>query len=204
MANKAAEWVFGRAAQIVVAAILAVASGAWEKFARVATWPEVIAIGLVTFVCLFWMADKFWRLPLRWQVRQWLDNTQYDVRTQSVPNCQFSFVLTDPLSIKTTIAQTKPDAPIFIAVMAMTPTAEQTATFNQWSQEKKDAFWRGVRMEFMRYGIEFSILKLDGDGVTLSTQIEASRDLTGLEFTRTVLHVRTGARLYLEHLLMIK
>jgi hypothetical protein len=202
--NKATQWLFGRAAQAVAAAVLAVITGLWEKYARVATWPEVVAIGLVTFVCLFWMAEKFWRLPWRWQVRQWLDDTGYDVKTVLDDRSEFLFTLTDPIGMKTTILQSKPGVPIFIGVAGLKPTDAQVAIFNAWPEEKRNEFWRAVRMEFMRYRISFSDLKFEGDGVMVSTSVEASPDLTGLEFRRIVLSVRSAARLYLEYLLVIK
>jgi hypothetical protein len=204
MSNDATKWLFSRAAQIVMTTILAAGTGIWQKLTKTSTWPEVILFGLVTFVCVLWILEKFWVLPLRWRLRQWLDDTGFNVKTVTTNEVEFRFVLTDTIHLQTMIVQEKPDRPILIAAFRITPTDEQLAIFKGWPQEKKDAFWRRVKMEFMRYGINFSDLTLESPGVTLSTQIMPSRELTSLEFTSAVLHVRSGARLYNEYLSEIK
>lgn len=201
MANKATTWLFGRAAQLVVSGVLAVGTGIWQKASKASTWPELVAISLVVFVCLCWAADNFWHFPLRWRVREWLDQSGDSVRTgASSPNNQFNFILTAESGVVLTILQFDKDGPITIAAFGNKPTADQLAVFNAWPPQKKAAFWKAARMELLRFGIEFSNLTLEGEGITLSTRLQATHKLTNLDFSSALIRVQCAVRLYREHM----
>lgn len=58
-----------------------------------------------------------------------------------------------------------------------------------------------VRLELLKYGVQFTNLVLEGDGVTFSDSVMVEPAFSGSEFLRRLFIVRSGARLYRELLL---
>ena len=55
-----------------------------------------------------------------------------------------------------------------------------------------------VRLELLKYGVQFSNLVLEGEGVTFSDSVMVDSAFIGPEFLQRVLFVRSGARVYRE------
>ena len=160
-------------------------------------WPNAV-VGSILLLCgVFYLTDRLGLGPtLKSRVRDWLDASNYDVRTIQDSN-HFHFMMTDNIGLKTAILQVKPDSPISIVCPKIGPLPEQLAAYKALSsdQERK-AFWRTVRHELLKYGISFSDLKPDGEGVTFSDLVVVSPSFTSAEFLNRVMFVRSGARLY--------
>jgi hypothetical protein len=58
-----------------------------------------------------------------------------------------------------------------------------------------------VRLELLKYGVQFTNLVLEGDGVTFSDSMMVEPASSGSDFLQRLLIVRSGARLYRELLL---
>lgn len=131
----------------------------------------------------------------RSKVREWLDGSGYSIQTFDDQN-EFHFVMTDNIGLRTSILQNKANSPIVVMSPRLTATATQLVAFNALSLEDKNKFWRDVRIEFLRRGISFSTLRMDGDGVAVSQTFMMGPGLNGPEFLQRVLFVRSTARLY--------
>jgi hypothetical protein len=186
--------------KVGLSAVLAIGSGVWQSLTKTATWPELIAIGLVTFVCCYWIAEHFIRLPRRWQVREWLDELQFDVKAVPAEGYVFAYVLTDNIGIRTLIDQKNAHDPINISVNGLGPTTHQLDLFKKWPQTWQDNWWRSVRLELLRFGIAFSDLTLEGNGISVSRRLAPTSAMTGLDLSSEIMRVRVAARLYMEYI----
>jgi hypothetical protein len=161
-------------------------------------WPNAVVGGVMLLCGVFYLTDRLGLGPtLRSRVRNWLDASGYDIRAIEDSN-QFHFVVTDNVGIKTEVLQVKSESPIMIRSAQHIPTSEQLAPYKAQSEPERNAFWRGVRLELLRYGISFSDLRPDGEGVTFSDTIVVGQSFTGTEFLKQLMFVRSGARLYQE------
>lgn len=162
------------------------------------TWPNAVVGGVLLLCGILYLMDRFGIGPsTKSRVRDWLDNSGYDIRTIHDSNA-FHFVITDNVKLVTDILQVDSDGPITIISAKHKATPERIAAFNTMTKARQDAFWKSVRLELLRYGIPFSDLTLEGDGIAFSDNVMAGRTLTGIEFLKRVLFVRSGARLYWE------
>jgi hypothetical protein len=181
----------------------------------------VLIVTITVTTTVFALINKYWNLPTAvvyavlldagtWsltdrlglgistkaKVRNWLDESGFQVQTIQDSN-QFHFVITDPVGIRTNVLQVKRGSPISIIVPKLLPTKEQMGVYSTMSLREKGEFWRQTRLELMRYGIQFSKLSME-DGVTLSESVIVGKGLTGTEFLKQVLFVRSGGRIYWE------
>jgi len=165
------------------------------------TWPNAV-VGSVLLLCgILYLMEKFGIGPsMKSRVRDWLDSSSYSIQTISDAN-EFHFVMTDNVGMRTDILQAKADSPIMVVTPKNLASQEQLAAFKSLNIEQQRMFWRGIRLELLKYGAGFSNLSLEGEGVAFSDSIPASRALTGTEFLKRVFFVRAGARLYWELLL---
>jgi hypothetical protein len=136
----------------------------------------------------------------RSKVRDWLDNSGYSIATIE-DNNEFHFIMTDNVGFRASILQLKNGSPIQVVSPRHTASTEQIAVYQSLDPQSQKEFWRRVRLELLRYGVSFSNLRLEGDGVSFSESVAVSPSLDGREFLRRVLFVRSGARLYQELLL---
>lgn len=167
------------------------------------SWPNAIVGGVLLLCGILYLMERAGLGPsIKSRVRDWLDSSGYSVRTVSDTN-EFHFVMTDSVGMQTSVFQMKAGDPILIVTPKNIATAEQLAAFNALSKEQQLAFWKSVRLELLKYGAQFSNLTLEGDGVAFSDSVPVSRGLTGTEFLKRVLFVRTGTRLYWELLLAL-
>ena len=109
--------------------------------------------------------------------------------------------MTDAVGITTEILQTKLDSPVLIASPFHKATPEQVAAYNSLTAQRRGEFWRMVRLELLKYGVQFTNLVLEGEGVTFSDSVMVGPASTSPEFLQRLLIVRSGARLYQELLL---
>ena len=162
------------------------------------TWPNAVVGGVLLLCGVLYLTDRFGIGPsLKSRVRDWLDSSGFDIRTVQNSN-EFHFVMTDSIGLSTDIFKANSDAPINIISGKHLPTPQRLATFKALTKPQQDAFWKNIRLELLRYGISFSALTLEGEGVSFSDGVIAVPTLTGVEFLKRVLFVRTGARLYQE------
>ena len=106
--------------------------------------------------------------------------------------------MTDAVGITTEILQTKLDSPVLIASPSHKATPEQVAAYSSLTAQRRGEFWRMVRLELVKYDVQFSNLVLEGEGVTFSDNVMVDNVFSGPEFLQRVLFVRSGARLYRE------
>lgn len=198
MANQAVDWLHGQATKIISTVVVAVGYIVWSIFKSSLEPPELVAFSLLVFVCLTWLADRFWHLPTQLRVRQWLDGTGFDVKTMPLNGAQFRYVLTDNLQIKTTIVQWKPAGPIEILALGIEPTPTQKAAIRSAPSEAEKTFWRHVKLELLRLGIQYSDLTLDNPGVTIFTRLPLSHELSDVDFLGAVLRIRSTTRYLIE------
>lgn len=163
---------------------------------KIWNWPNAV-VGAILLLCgILFLMDRLGIGPsLKSRVRDWLDSTSFGVTTVQDSN-EFHFRMTDNVGIVADIWQPKPDYSIVIMSGHHKATSQQLGVFNAMAKQAQDTFWKNVRLELLRYGISFSNLALDGDGVALSTTITPS--LSSDDFLKALLFVRSGARLYWE------
>ena len=162
------------------------------------TWPNAVVGGVLLLSGALYLTDRFGIGPsLKSRVRDWLDSSGFGVRSIQDSN-EFHFVLRDNFGMETGIIQSKPDSPIKIVSPRHMATPEQIAAFQAMSELEQRNFWKVVRLELLRYGVEFSNLVLDGNGVSFSDNVVAGRSLTAADFLKRVMFVRSAGRLYWE------
>jgi len=172
-------------------AILALINKYW-------TWPNAIVGSALLMCAVLYLMEKLGIGPsLKSRIRDWLDNSAFAIQTIQDKN-ECHFVMTDNIGIKTDIIQVKVGGPVALATAGHKATAQQLATFNAMSEERRQHFWKMVRLELLRYGVSFSDLKLDAEGVTFSDTLAIGPSLNEADFLRKMLTVRTVARLYWE------
>jgi hypothetical protein len=161
-------------------------------------WPNAIVGGVLLLCGALYLMDRLGIGPsLKSRVRDWLDSSGYSIQTIQDSN-EFHFIMTDNVGIVTDILQLTANSPILIVSAKHKATPEQLAAFNAKPVPEQGEFWKNVRLELLRYGIQFSTLCLDGDGVSFSENVFPSQSLTSTEFLKRLLFVRSGARLYWE------
>jgi hypothetical protein len=162
------------------------------------SWPNAVVGGVMLLGGVLYLMDRLGIGPsLKSRVRDWLDSSGYNIRTIEDSN-EFHFTLTDPVGIVTDVLQMKPNSPVLIVSAGHKAAAPQLATFKGKSEADQQGFWRSVRLELLRYRISFSDLTLEGEGVSFSESVMPSSGLSGTEFLKRVLFVRSAARLYWE------
>jgi hypothetical protein len=167
------------------------------------SWPNAVVGGVLLLSGLLYLMERAGLGPsVKSRVRDWLDSSGYSIRSVS-DNNEFHFMMTDSIGMQTHILQVKAGDSILIAAPKNIASPQQFAAYNSLTAEQRVAFWRGVRLELLKYGAQFSDLTLDGEGVTFSENVPVSRGLTGTEFLKRVLFVRTGTRLYWELMLAL-
>jgi hypothetical protein len=177
-----------------VIAIFALVSKNW-------TWPNAFVGGVLLLCGLLYLMEKLGIGPsTKSRVREWPDSSGFNIQTVRDAN-EFHFRTTDAVGITTDILQAKFDSPVIIASAHHRATPQQVAGFNALTPERRADFWRMVRLELLKYGVQFSNLVLEGDGVTFTESVMVDSAVTGPEFLQRLSFVRSGARLYLEFLL---
>ena len=193
------EYLFQTAVGVTVTATITVAAIIGKYW----NWPNAV-VGAVLLLSgsVYLLAKLGVGFSIKARVRDWLDSSGYSIRTVSDSN-EFHFVMTDSVGMQTEVIQAKAGDPILIVVANNKASPQQLAAFDALSTEHQISFWKGVRLELLKYGAQFSKLILDGNGVTFSESIPVGRGLTSTEFLNRVLFVRTEARLYWELLLSL-
>jgi hypothetical protein len=167
------------------------------------TWPNAVVGSVLLASGILYLMDRVGIGPsVKSRVRNWLDSSSFGIQTIQDAN-ELHFVMTDNIGLRTDILQVKPDSPITIVSANHTGTPEQLVAFKALEKTQQDAFWRNVRLELLRYGIQFSNLSLEGKGVAFSVNVVIDRRLNASEFLQRILFVRSGARLYWELLLAL-
>jgi hypothetical protein len=184
--------------QSVIGVGVTAAVTAFAVLAKLWTWPNAV-VGAVLLLCgLLYLAERLGIGPTeRTRVRNWLDESGFAIQTVSDTN-SIHFVLVDNIGFYTHVVQVKSGDPLSIAMPGLKPDDKHLATFATMDDAAKQAFWKKIRIELLRTRTQFSNLKLDGEGVTISTQLSMARTLTGVEFLREMVIVRSAGRLYLE------
>jgi hypothetical protein len=142
---------------------------------KIWSWPNAVVGGLLLLCSILYLMDRLGIGPsLKSRVRDWLDNSGYSIKTIHDSN-EFHFVMVDNVGIVTDILQNTPSSPIFIASAKHKANQAQLDAFNRMNEEERRSFWKNVRIELLRYGIEYSDLALDGEGVTLSDALISQR-----------------------------
>ena len=137
---------------VTTVTVLAVLNKYW-------TWPNAIVGGGLLLCGVLYLMDRFGIGPsLRSRVREWLDSSGFPIQKVDDANV-FHYRVTDGIGMVTDILQLKSDSPIIIATGHHKASAAQLATYNALTPERQQAFWKGVRMELLRYGIAFSELE---------------------------------------------
>jgi len=159
-------------------------------------WPTAVVDGVLLLSGLFYLMDRWASArPLLSRVRDWLDSSGYKIQTVQDAN-EFHFQLTDNVGITTEIIQHKPESPIDIASGLNVASAAQFAAYKALKDSEREAFWKTVQLELLRYGVAFSDLKLEAEGVTFTDRVVVTRALVAPEFLQKVRFVRAAARLY--------
>jgi len=155
--------------------------------------------GGVLLLCgLLYLMEKLGIGPsTKSRVRDWLDSLGFNIQTVQDAN-EFHFRMTDAVGITTEILQAKLDSPVLIASPFHKATPEQVAAYNSLTAQRRGEFWRMVRLELVKYGVQFSNLVLEDEGVTFSDNVMLDSAFSGPEFLQHVLFVRSAARLYRE------
>jgi hypothetical protein len=168
---------------------------------KVWNWPNAVVGGVLLLCGTMYVMERLGVGPsIKSRVRDWLDSSGYSIQTvQDI--YAFHFVMTDNVGFRTDVFQVKSESPITIMSAKHTATQQQVAVFNSLARPEQFRFWQRVRIELLRYGVQFSNLTLEGEGVNFSDDFVIGRASTGTEFLRRVLFVRSGARLYQELLL---
>jgi hypothetical protein len=124
--------------------VLALISKYWS-------WPNAVVGGILLLCGALYLTDRLGLGPtLKSRVRDWLDASNYDIRAVEDSN-QFHFVVTDNVGIKASILQVKPGSPVMIISPKHTATPEQFEVYKALSEPERKAFWRSVRLEFLKY-----------------------------------------------------
>jgi len=187
------EYIFQIAVGVAVAATVAVSA----VIAKIWTWPNAIVGGVLLLCGLLYLMDRLGIGPsARTRVRNWLDDSGFPIQTVTDNNAMH-FVLVDNVGLYTHIIQIKSGDPINIAMPNLRATDKQIEVFNSWDKDTQQEFWKKVRFELFRARILFTDLKLE-EGIALSVQVGLAKTLTGVEFMREVVNVRSTGRLYLE------
>ena len=162
------------------------------------TWPNAFVGGVLLLCGLLYLMEKLGIGPsTKSRVRDWLDSLGFNIQTVQDAN-EFHFRMTDAVGITTEILQAKLDSPVLIASPFHKATPEQVAAYNSLTAQRRGEFWRMVRLELVKYGVRFSNLVLEGEGVTFSDKVMIDSAFSGPEFLQRVLSVRSAARLYRE------
>lgn len=188
------EYVFKLVVTVAITSTVAIAALA----NRLWTWPNAV-VGSVLLACgVVFLMDRLGVGPsLKSRVRDWLDGSSFDVKTIQDTN-EIHYVVTDNIGMKTDIIQVKHGGPIEIISIKHTATPDQLAVYNKMNEPEKATFWRDIRLELLRYGLAFTDLRLDGDGVAFSDTLVAGSHVSSIDFLKRLLFVRSGARLYWE------
>jgi len=187
--------------QLVVGVLVAGVIASIAVLTKAWSWPNA-AVGAVLLVCgVMYLMDRFGFGPsTKSRVRDWLDSSGFGVQTVE-DTFEFHFVMTDPVGLRTDIFQAKTDSPVVIVSAKHVASKSQLDTFKTLSDADQKQFWKNVKLELLRYGVQFSNLNLNEPGTDFSDTFVVSRTSTGTEFLKRVLFVRSGARLYQELLL---
>jgi hypothetical protein len=165
------------------------------------TWPNAIVSSVLLLCGLSYLMEKVGIGPTtKSRIRDWLDGSGFNIQTVQDAN-EFHFRMTDSAGITTEILQTKIESPVLIASPFHKATPQQVSAFNALSASRRVEFWRMVRLELLKYGVQFTNLVLEGEGVTFSDSVMVGPASTSPEFLQRLLIVRSGARLYQELLL---
>ncbi len=171
---------------------------AWALVNKYWTWPNALVGSVLLLSGTLYLMDRLGVGPsTRSRVRNWLDGSGFGIQTIQDEK-EFHFAMIDNVGLRTNIWQIRAGQPITIVMSNLTATPEQLAYFQALDHNRQFEFWKRIRLELLRFRIAYTHLKLDGDGVSLSDQIVASRALTGVEFLSRVMFVRSAGRLYLE------
>src|SRR6516164_8152126 len=162
------------------------------------TWPNAFVGGVLLLCGLLYLMEKLGIGPsTKSRVRDWLDSLGFNIQTVQDAN-EFHFRMTDAVGITTEILQAKLDSPVLIASPFHKATPEQVAAYNSLTAQRRGEFWRMVRLELVKYGVQFSNLALEEESVTFSDNVMIDSAFSGPEFLQRVLFVRSAARLYRE------
>jgi hypothetical protein len=184
--------------QLVVGVGVTSAVAAFALVGKYWTWPNAIVGSVLLFSGALYLMDRLGLGPsTKSRVRDWLDHSSYAIQTIQDVN-EFHFVMTDNVGMKTEIIQAKAGSQIVLATGRHTATSEQVQTFTAMSETQRQAFWKTVRLELLRYGASFTDLKLEAEGVAFSDNVAIGPSLNEADFLRRILFVRTAARLYWE------
>jgi hypothetical protein len=119
-------------------------------------WPNAVVGGVLLLCGMFYLMEKLGIGPsTKTRVRDWLDSSSFGVQTIQDTN-EFHFILTDNIGMKASILQVKASAPIMIISPGHAGTPEQVTAFKSLTKPQQDAFWKSVRLELLKYGIQFS------------------------------------------------
>jgi hypothetical protein len=191
------------AVNLVAAVMFTIAVAAWAIIQKYWSWPNAIVGAVLLASALFYLMDRFeLGRSLKSRVRDWLDSSGYAITKVDDTNV-IHYRVTDNIKMITDVLQFKGDSPIHIATGHHLASAAQLATYNAMPPDKQQVFWRNVRLELLRYGIQFSDLKLDAEGVTFSEDVVPSRTLTATDFLQRLMFVRSAGRLYWELLIAL-
>ena len=165
------------------------------------TWPNAVVSSVLLLCGLLYLMEKVGiGSSTKSRIRDWLDTSGFNIQTLQDVN-EFHFRMTDSAGITTEILQTKIDFPVLIASPFHKATPQQVSAFNALSASRRVEFWRMVRLELLKYGVQFTNLVLEGEGVTFSDSVMVGPAFTSSEFLQRLLVVRSGAKLYQELLL---
>jgi hypothetical protein len=123
-------------------------------------------------------------------VRDWLETSGFSVQTIQDTN-EFHFALKDPIGLTTDIFQVKENQPIVIASARHVANPEQLTAYRNLTEAQQRQFWKMLRLELLRYGVQFTDLTLEGNGVAFSDSFIVDRAFTGPEFLQRVFFVRS-------------
>jgi hypothetical protein len=189
--------------QLVVGVGVTSAVAVYALIGKYWTWPNAIVGSVLLLSGVLYLMDRLGLGPsTKSRVREWLDDSAFSIQTIHDSN-EFHFVMTDNLGLRTAIYQIKAGGPVAIASFNHLATPQQVKGFQALSPIQKTAFWKNVRLELLRYGVSFSDLALEGNGVTFSDNVMIGPGFSEADFLRRVLFVRSGARLYQELLLTL-
>lgn len=189
------EYVFQVAVGVSVTATIIV----FAVLGKLWTWPNAVVGGVLLLSGLLYLMD---RLGIgvaseRSRIRNWLDESGFPIQTMNDNNA-IHFKVVDNVGLFTYVLQVKSGDPLYIYMPQLRTDEDRVTYFKSLTEEAQGEIWRKIRLELLRARTQYTDLKLDGDCVTISSQIGVSRTLTGVDFLREVMHVRTAGRLYLE------
>ena len=97
----------GAAASRLSAFVLSAGLTLWGKLVEGAAAPRLALYFLVAFVCLLQLADRYWQLPVRMRIRDWLGASGLAVTDLDDDSIEFGFKITDQNNWETAIRQPK-------------------------------------------------------------------------------------------------